>query len=69
MRRRREITPIWRDVKRGTTSRLSGGAYVMNGGEAAPFYNRLLLQENGIPVLQESGQFIYLEDANVTDAA
>lgn len=66
---RREITPIWRDVVQGTTTRMTGGRFVMNDGESKPVYNRLLLQENGLPILQENGQYIYLEDANVADAA
>ena len=62
--RRRERTPIWQDVKRGSPTGVSGGYFVMNDGESAPVYNYLLLQENGIPIAQEDGKHIYLEDAN-----
>ena len=60
--KRREITPIWRDVKFGSPTGIGGGRFVMNDGEARPRYNRLLLQENGIPLAQENGKWIYLDE-------
>lgn len=37
MIRRRHLSPIWQDVKRGTGG-IAGGNYVLNDGEPAPPY-------------------------------
>lgn len=49
--RRREISPIWRDVKYGTPSGISGGNYVMNDGEAIPDDGLWLMSDGGEAVL------------------
>jgi len=55
MRRRREITPIWRDVRRGTPTQLSGGNFVMNDGESAIAYYGAIVQLNGGYLLASDG--------------
>ena len=64
-RRRRDsdLSPIRQDVRNGMGG-AAGGRFVMNDGEGRPTYNFLLLQENGIPLAQEDGKHIYLEDGN-----
>ena len=58
MRSRREITPIWRDVKQGTPTRFSSGRYVTNDGETAPEYYGSIVQLNGTYVRQLNGSRI-----------
>ena len=60
IRRRQDRSPIWRDVKRGTPTGISGGYYVMNDGEENP-YPGILLQEDGTPLEQEDFSFILLD--------
>lgn len=56
----RQKDPLYGDVKYGSGGR-AGGKFVMNDGQPAPVYNFNLLQENGLPLLQESGLLIYLD--------
>jgi hypothetical protein len=60
---RSDVLPIYGDVKYGTGGRTQG-KFVMGDGESKPVYNFLLLQENRIPIAQEDGKHIFLEDAN-----
>ena len=58
--RRREITPIWRDVKYGRSG-TKGAPFVMNDGESAPVYHKLLLKSpSRLPLRQTNGKYIYL---------
>ena len=60
MRRRREITPIWRDVKYGVSG-TKGVPFVMNDGESAPVYHKLLLRSpSRLPLFRNDGKYIYL---------
>jgi hypothetical protein len=58
------VLPIYRDVKYGSGGRCQG-KFVMSDGESRPVYNKALLQDpSRLPLLQENGKRIYLEDAN-----
>lgn len=60
MKRRGNMNPIYRDVRQGTGG-VAGGQFISNDGSERLVYNKLLLQENRLPLLQENGKFIYLE--------
>lgn len=60
-RRDNDLSPIRQDVRTGTGG-YAGGRFVMNDGEGRPVYNRLILQENGLPILQEDGGYIYIDE-------
>jgi hypothetical protein len=57
------VSPLHKDVKYGSGGR-AAGQFVIGDGESKPVYNFLLLQENRIPIAQEDGKHIFLEDAN-----
>ena len=56
---RQDVSPIRKDIKYGSGGR-AGGQFVIGDGESKPVYNFALLQETGMPLLQENGKYIYL---------
>jgi hypothetical protein len=50
-------TPIWNDVVVGI-----GGKFTDSSDTRKLHYNFAILQENGMPILQEEGKYIYQDD-------
>ena len=60
MKRRGNQSPIYKDVQQGYGG-VAAGKFISNDGTEKLAYNYALLQENGMPILQENGKYIYLD--------
>ena len=60
MRRRTDVSPLWKDVKRGTPGGSSGGNYVLNDGEGpSTSYTDRLMDEDYAPLMTKSGETLF----------
>lgn len=59
MSRRDRTNPLYRDVLQGSGGVTKGQFLKGADGTEKLAYNYALLQENGMPILQENGKYIY----------